>query len=67
MSEKAILSHKAGRHLILNFALNRVNLGLGDEVGGCFSVDLVKYREVIINLFSKFQLRHEGFSFYVLR
>ena len=70
MSEKAIQNHKAGKRFILNFTIKK----------GKYSVLVIRQRAVFSlfgeiyvrqggDLFNnsfppKFQMRHEGFSFY---
>ena len=57
MSEKAMLSHEAGRHFYLNFS-GGLLLSLFGEIHMRQGGDL--------QFISKFQQRHEEFSFYGL-
>ena len=53
VSEKAVLSHDAGRHFTLNFTIKQ----------GISSV-MVMGRGLFLSSFGGIHVRHEGFSFY---
>ena len=42
MSEKAVRSHGAGRHFVLNYIIEYGKYSLDDEAGGCFLFPMVK-------------------------
>ena len=68
VSEKAILSHEAGRHFISNFTI-KWSKSSSKVIGrrfflSSFGVIHMTQGEVIYNLFPKFHLRQKRFTFY---